>query len=205
MRVADWLGLPVFASGLTGEAGGADQDGHGTVIAHESSWVIKNRNQGSRDDIETKLLTAYGTERLIWSRGVYDQDITDYHIDSLARFTAPARVLMNLPQDPDEFDDFHLAACDTYDALISARLDVDVIYKPNKRRVSSPDFVASYVNYYVCNGAVIAPQFGDTEMVRAAVAALRRHYPDREIVTLNTDPLGELGGGIRCATQQMPA
>ena len=37
-----------------------------------------------------------------------------------------------------------------------------------------------------------------------AVAALRHHYPGREIVVLNVDPLGELGGGIHCATQQMP-
>ena len=28
---------------------------------------------------------------------------------------------------------------------------------------------------------------------------------EREIITLNVDPLGELGGGIHCATQQMPA
>jgi agmatine deiminase len=67
------------------------------------------------------------------------------------------------------------------------------------------DFVASYVNFYVCNGAVIAPQFGDATTDRVAVLALQRHYPNREIVTLNTDPLGEIGGGIHCATQQIPS
>ena len=35
-------------------------------------------------------------------------------------------------------------------------------------------------------------------------AQIARHYAGREIVTLNVDPLGELGGGIHCATQQMP-
>ena len=66
------------------------------------------------------------------------------------------------------------------------------------------DFVASYANYYVCNGGVVAAQFGDRDTDAAAVDALGRHYPGREIVTLNTDPLGEIGGGIHCATQQMP-
>jgi agmatine deiminase len=84
-------------------------------------------------------------------------------------------------------------------------LDVEVIFEPTKRRVRSIDFVASYANYYVCNGGVIAAEFGDPETDRAAVDALARHYPGREIVTLNVDPLGEMGGGIHCATQQMPA
>ena len=80
-----------------------------------------------------------------------------------------------------------------------------MIPEPVRRRVESLDFVASYANYYVCNGAVIAAEFGDRETDAIAVEALKRHYPGREIVTLNVDALGEIGGGIHCATQQMPA
>ena len=82
---------------------------------------------------------------------------------------------------------------------------MDVIPEPNRRRVNSIDFVASYANYYVCNGAVIAAQFGDRETGKIASEALARHYPGRDIVTLNVGPPGEMGGGIHCATQQMPA
>jgi agmatine deiminase len=70
--------------------------------------------------------------------------------------------------------------------------------------VNNPKVVASYATYYVGNGAVIAAQFGDPRTDQAAKRALRAHYPDREIVTLNVDTLGELGGGIHCATQQQP-
>ncbi len=143
--------------------------------------------------------------RRMFIAGVRGEDITDYHIDSLARFTGPGRVLINLPKRPDPQDPFHRAANETHDALIAAGLDVEVIHEPTKRRVKAVDFVASYANYYVCNGAVIAAQFGDRSADAAAVAALRRHYPGREIIVLNVDPLGELGGGIHCATQQMPA
>jgi len=205
-HVAERLGLQLLPTGLRGEAGGVEQDGHGLLIAHESSWVNDNRNPGlSRNEVETRLLNAYGADRMIWSDGVWDEDITDYHIDSLARFTGPNRVLMNLPDDPDMDDPFHVAALDTHDRLVAEGLDVDVIPEPHRRRVRSIDFVASYANYYVCNRAVIAAQFGDTETDQIAVKALARHYPDREIVTLNVDPLGEMGGGIHCATQQMPA
>jgi len=52
---------------------------------------------------------------------------------------------------------------------------------------------------------VIAAQFGDKEADAIALKALQKHYPGREVVTLNVDALGEVGGGIHCATQQMPA
>ena len=91
--VAERLSLELLPSGLRGEAGGVEQDGHGLLMAHESSWVNDNRNPGlSRDEIERRLLAAYGADRMIWSEGVWGEDITDYHIDSLARFTGPGTV-----------------------------------------------------------------------------------------------------------------
>lgn len=205
-RVAQHLGLDLVPSGLVGEYGGVEHDGHGLLLAHESSWVNNNRNPGqSRDQIEARLLAAYGADKMIWSRGVYDEDITDYHIDSLARFTGPGRVLVNMPSEIDPEDPFHLAAQDTLDAIAAAGLSVDVISEPDQRRINSLDFVASYANYYVCNGAVIMAQFGDHAADKAAQQALSRHYPGREIIGLNVDALGEIGGGLHCATQQMPA
>ena len=204
-RIAGLLDMPILASGVTGEAGGVEHDGHGLLMAHESSWLNRNRNPGmTRDQIEQRLLAAYGGKRMFWSPGVWGEDITDYHIDSLARFTGPGRVLMNLPEQPDRQDEFHQAALQTHDVLLAAGLEVDVIPEPDHRRVNSIDFVASYANFYVCNGGVIAAQFGDRNTDKLAVEALARHYPDREIVTLNVDALGEVGGGIHCATQQMP-
>ena len=45
-----------------------------------------------------------------WADSVWDEDITDDHIDSLARCTGPGRVLINLPDHPDTRDPFHMAA-----------------------------------------------------------------------------------------------
>lgn len=205
-NISDRLSIPLVASGLKGEAGGVEHDGHGLLMAHESSWVNDNRNPGiSRDEIEHHLLAAYGAERMYWSPGVWGEDITDYHIDSLARFTGPGKVVINLPTEPDTEDSFHLAALETHRLLMSAGLEVEVIPEPNYRRVKQPDFVASYANYYVCNGGVVMAQFGDDVTDELAANAMRRHYPNREIVSLNVDALGEIGGGIHCATQQMPA
>ncbi|MEO0620182.1 MAG: agmatine deiminase family protein [Pseudomonadota bacterium] len=204
--VAERLGIPLVPSGLVGEAGGVEHDGHGLLMAHESCWVNENRNPGlDRAEIEQRLLTAYGARRMIWSPGLRGEDITDYHIDSLARFTGPGRVLMNLPRKPDARDPFHRAALETRDRVIAAGMELTTIFEPDRPRVRHPDFVASYVNYYVCNRAVIVAQFGETESDARAQSALRAHYPGRQVIALNVDALGEVGGGIHCATQPMPA
>lgn len=210
-RVADRLGLPVRDNGLVGEAGGVESDGAGTLMAHESSWVNSNRNTGTRDEIEALMLEALGGQKIIWAPGVMGADITDYHIDSLARFVEPGRVLIQLPEVPDPSDSWSVSAFETYDVLKQSTdnagrsPELIVLPEPFDTRVTSDDFAASYVNYYVCNGAVIAAQFGDRETDLQAQTTLSRLYPDREIVMLNVDPIGETGGGIHCATQQQPA
>ena len=65
--------------------GDTETDGHGTLIAHESSWVNPNRNTGSRAEVERLLLDAVGADKMIWAPGIAGADITDYHIDALAR------------------------------------------------------------------------------------------------------------------------
>lgn len=205
-RVAERLGVRVVPAGIVGENGGVEHDGHGLLMAHASSWEIANRNPGmSRAEIGALLVQAYGAADIIWGEGVWGEDITDYHLDSLARFTGPGRVLINLAENPDRYDPFHQAALETRDRLAAYGLSIEVIPEPIKRRVKSIDFVASYANYYACNGAIIAAEFGDPRTDAIAMEALQRHYPGREVVMLNVDPLGELGGGIHCATQQMPA
>jgi agmatine deiminase len=77
--------------------------------------------------------------------------------------------------------------------------------QPSKTRQSSASFLSTYMNYYVCNGAVIAPEFGDKSADAKARVVLTRLFPGREIVQLNIDALAAGGGGIHCATQQQPS
>ncbi len=209
-KVAERLGLKVFDAGIVGEAGGVESDGKGMLIAHESSWINPNRNKGSKADVEKMLLETMGAQQIIWAPGVIGADITDYHIDALARFVQPGAVLIQLPEEMDESDPWSVSANQTYDALSLVRfgngegLELIIIPEPKTGRVTSKDFVNSYVNYYVCNGAVIAAEFGDAETDAEVKATLTTVYPGREIVMLNVDPVGEVGGGIHCATHEQP-
>jgi agmatine deiminase len=209
-RVAEKLGLKVFENGIKGEGGGVEVDGAGTALAHASCWVNPNRNAGSREDVEKLLLDALGAEKMIWAPGVIGADITDFHIDALARYVKPGQVMIQLPEKIVAGDPWSAAAFETYEILKKAtdaqgnRLDIVVVPEPVDIRSRAKDFVNSYANYYVCNGAVIAAEFGDDKADTEAARILGQLYPGREIVSLDTDAIGEAGGGIHCSTQQQP-
>ncbi|WP_419992516.1 agmatine deiminase family protein [Streptomyces boninensis] len=196
---------------VTGEGGGLEVDGAGTLLATESCWVNANRNPGkSRDDIEDALKALYGVTKVIWVKGIKGEDITDYHIDALARFSEPGVVVIGKPADsaPRDvwrraYDQARAVLEDAVDAR-GKRLEIVDLQEPDDLRGHSDEFLASYVNYYVVNDGVIAPRFGDRRADRNAAAVLRDLYPDREVVQVPVDYLGEGGGGIHCSTQQQP-
>ena len=66
------------------------------------------------------------------------------------------------------------------------------------------EFCRSYVNFYLANGAVIAPAYGIAEDAPVQ-ELLRRAYPDRTVVPVALKTLFCGGGGIHCITQQVPA
>ena len=209
-RVGEKLGFQVFDNGIKGEGGGVEVDGAGTVLAHASCWVNPNRNSGTQEEVEKLLLDALGADKVIWAPGVMGADITDYHIDALARYVKPGQVMIQLPKKIIAGDPWSASAFETYEILKKARdaqgnkLDIVVIPEPTNIRSTAEDFVNSYANYYVCNNAVICAEFGDDKADAEAEKILGQLYPGREIVSINTDAIGEAGGGIHCATQQQP-
>jgi agmatine deiminase len=64
--------------------------------------------------------------------------------------------------------------------------------------------VASYVNFLVVNGSVIIPKLGDQGRDAQALCLFRELFPDRKVVQIYINTLPCIGGGIHCATQQVP-
>jgi agmatine deiminase len=209
--VAKRLGVSLKDSGLVGEGGGIEVDGTGTVLAAASSWVNPNRNPGrTKTQIESALLAMLGGRRMIWIDGLAGRDITDGHIDTLARFVNPSTIIIDKPAFNDPADPWVAVAARTRQQIQQARTATGGRYtiveveQPSTIRGTGDDFLATYMNYYVCNGAVIAPQFGDAKADRAARTILAGLFPDRNVIQINIDPLAAGGGGIHCATQQQP-
>lgn len=145
--------MALIETGLVGEQGGVEHDGAGTLLAHASCWVNPNRNRMSQDDVGEKLLQALGGKKMIWAPGIAGKDITDYHIDALARFVGPGRLLIQLGDEIDPDDPWSVSGHETLEILQRStdargkRLEILRLPDPVDIRSAEPDFVASYVNY----------------------------------------------------------
>ncbi|MFE2307586.1 agmatine/peptidylarginine deiminase [Streptomyces sp. NPDC059411] len=211
-RIAAYAGVPFSAAGFVGEGGAVETDGAGTLMATRSSLINSNRNPGkTQAQLEAALCDAFGASKVVWFKGVLGKDITDDHVDATSRFLAEGVGLVQMPlaSDTDAWSNDARAQYQILSTTIDAQgnpVAVTKLQGPdyNKIRSTNPDFVGAYANYYVCNGAVISPQFGDTTADAAAKVTLQRAFPGRVVEQLNIDSLGGGGGGIHCVTQQQP-
>ncbi|EJM33957.1 peptidylarginine deiminase-like enzyme [Pseudomonas sp. GM33] len=201
-------------SELVGEGGGIEVDGHGTGIMTESSWINRNRNPDwSKAEVEAELKERLGLRKIIWLPGIKGKDITDAHVDFYARFVKPGVVIANLDNDPESYDykvtRAHLQILENATDADGRKLQVHTVSPPLNPRNSqfskdNQDFAAGYINYFVINGAIIAPQFGDEEADDKAFDLLSELYPDRKVVQLDIDAISAGGGGIHCVTSHQP-
>ena len=128
------------------------------------------------------------------------------HVDILATFTPGGAVLVHDQQDTSHPD--HAVSRELLAVLEGA---TDAQGEP-LRTVSLPAPVTghdeggpvdwSYVNHYVCNGAVIMCAFDDPNDAIAS-AVLSAAYPGREVVPVDARAIFACGGGIHCITQQI--
>lgn len=208
-RLAD---TPVRRFGFVLEGGAVDHDGAGTVLTTRQTLLNPNRNGWSKAQAEAALSDAFGATRIIWIDEGLLGDHTDGHIDNVARFVAPGRVVCQAPAGA---DDPNAATLDAIAGTLAAatdasgcRLDVVRIPGPGLYRNAKGEISpASHMNFVIANGVVVVPVHGAATQA-AAVAALQSVFPGRKVVGVSSRGLlgcGEAGGGsFHCITQQQP-
>jgi agmatine deiminase len=200
--VAEWLGLERVAVPLVLEGGAVTTDGEGTLIAVESTTLHERRNPGlSREGLESAFRQFLGIERTIWLEHGLLEDRTGGHVDNVAAFLAPGRVLCQTVTDRDDPNHARLEA--NRQVLEAAGLEVialDVLpYRPwAGRRLALP-----YLNYYLGNGCAIVPLACLPED-EEGLARLREVFPEREVVGVPATNLARRGGGAHCITLAQP-
>lgn len=204
-------GVKLRKTSIVLEGGGIEVDGRGTALITESSLLNENRNPGlTKAAAETQLKALLGLQNIIWLPGIRGRDITDAHVDFYARFAAPGVVLVHIDADTSSY--VHAMSLRHLEILRSNKdahgmpFTIVEITAPATVRPAfkNENFAAGYLNYYLINGAVLMPEFGDEIADENARRILQELYPERVVVQINIDSIAAGGGGIHCTTQQEP-
>jgi agmatine deiminase len=210
--IARLAGAPTRKFDFVLEGGAIDQDGEGTILATRQTLLNPNRNGWTEAQAEDALREAFGARKIVWlDRGLLN-DHTDGHIDCLARFVAPGRVVCQVPSGD---DDPNAEVLDEIARMLAAATGaagrkLDVIRIPSPGCVIADDgeiAPASHANFVIANGVVAVPTYG-TPSAGAAVEALQSMFPTRKVVGLPSRALlgsGDAGGGsFHCITREEP-
>jgi len=209
-RIARAAGVPEYRVRAGGrdvvlEGGAVDVDGTGTLLATEECLLssVQARNPGmAREDLERIFGDVLGIRRVIWlGRGIAGDD-THGHVDDVARFAGPGRVLLAEEKDPK--DPNHAALEENRERLEGAGLEVLRLPLPHPVFFNEQRLPASYANFYLANGLVLVPTFNDPRD-RQALGILAEVFPDREVVGVHCGDFIWGLGALHCATQQEPA
>lgn len=192
------------------EGGAIHVDGEGTALACAESILDERRNLGlDRARLERLMADYLGVETVIWLERGFEDDLTGGHVDNLACFAGPGRVVAMITKDQNDPNHERLA---TNLAILKAARDArgrefEVIEIPQpkaRRREDGRRLTTSYINFYLSNGAVVLPMFEDAAD-DTAHDQLERAFPEREVIQIEALDLVHGGGGIHCITQPQPA
>ncbi|KAJ7956536.1 putative Agmatine deiminase [Quillaja saponaria] len=222
--------LPRFSHSMVLEGGSIHVDGEGTCLTTEECLLNKNRNPHlTKEQIEDDLKAYLGVRKVIWlPHGLFGDDDTNGHIDNMCCFAKPGVVLLSWTDD--ETDPQYERSVEALSVLSKTtdangrRIEVMKLHVPGplymtdeeaagvcqdvvaKPRLPSTRLAASYVNFYIANGAIITPQFGDKKWDYEAALVLAQAFPDYEVVRIKgAREIVLAGGNIHCITQQQPA
>lgn len=211
-RIAELSGTDVRRFDFVLEGGAVEHDGDGTVLATRQTLLNPNRNGWTEDAAEAALHQAFGAKKVIWVDEGLLGDHTDGHIDNIARFVGPGRVVCQAPADA---SDPNAHILDAIADGLSRQTDaagrtLEVIRIPGPGSVTDAAgevLPASHMNFIIANEVVVVPVYG-TATEAAALDALRAVFPDRTVHGVRSSGLlgsgGAGGGSFHCITQQEP-
>lgn len=206
-RVAAHLGMRLFRTPMVLEGGAVETDGDGTLLTTEQCLLNPNRNPSmTREEIEATLRAHLGVRTVVWLPYGQETDSgpegTDGHVDGVAAFTAPGRVLLEVRADPASPE--HRSGQANLAALRAAR---DARGRSFDICTFDPGAVTGvpYANHYLVNGGVVVPMAGEPDADAYALRVVGDAHPGREVVGVPGRVLDAGGGGPHCITQPIPA
>jgi agmatine deiminase len=192
------------------EGGSIDVNGSGTILTTEECLLTKvqERNPHMTRVLYEKAFADYlGAPHTIWlGRGIAGDD-THGHVDDLSRFVSRDTVVTMV--EPNSKDENHAPLRANLRRLQGARnqdgkqLTVIELPMPEPVVFEGRRLPASYANFYIANGVVLAPVFNRPND-RIALNTLAELFPSREIVPIYSGDFIWGLGAMHCMTQQQP-
>ena len=192
------------------EGGSIDVNGAGTILTTEECLLSKEQERNphmSRVHYEKAFSDYLGAPHTIWlGRGIFGDD-THGHVDDLSRFVAKDTVVTMV--EPNAKDVNHAPLRANLRRLQAARnqdgrqLNIVELPMPQPVVFEGRRLPASYANFYIANGVVLAPVFNRPND-RIALNTLAQLFPSREIVPIYSGDFIWGLGAMHCMTQQQP-
>ena len=192
------------------EGGAIESDGKGTIMTTECCLMAPNRNQPmAKEDIEEELRFRLKAKRIIWLKhGSLIGDDTDGHIDTIVRLAPNDTLLYNkcTDENDEQYADFvaleeelkELRTLDGKPYKLIPLPQPDAIYDEGER------LPATYANFLIINDAVLVPTYNQEEKDKEACEAIKKSFPDREIIAIDSRTIVRQHGSIHCCTMQVP-
>ena len=210
-QILKHTGITQFDAPLVMEGGSIHTDGEGTILTTEECLLNVNRNpELSREQIEAYVKEFTGSEVIIWLERGLSGDETDGHVDNIACFVSPGKVIIQVCDDPDDenyaITQTNLAILEQARDAKGRKLEIVKLQQPPRADYEGSRLTLSYLNFYFVNGGIILPVFGGTaaDTDQMAINTLASLFPDRRIRTVNGMGVIKEGGNVHCTTQQMP-
>jgi agmatine deiminase len=193
------------------EGGSIDVNGCGTLITTEECLLSTTQQRNPSMDraaYDQMFADYFGVQSVIWLDSGITGDDTHGHVDDITRFVAPNTVVTMIERD-EQSDNYaplraNLGRLKNARTADGKKLEIVEIPMPHPVLFEGRQLPASYANFYVANGVVLAPVFNDPND-RIALDTLAELFPTREIVPIYSGDLIWGFGALHCMTQQQPA
>lgn len=192
------------------EGGSIESDGQGTLLTTEACLLNSNRNPHcSKTNLEALLRGTLGTEHILWLKhGFLAGDDTDSHIDTLARLAPNHTIIYVQCDDPhdEHYEKLRLMEEELQQFRTPTGQPYRLIPLPWPRAQfdeTGQRLPATYANFLLINGAVLAPTYNDPRDAEA-LRIIQIAFPDREIIGIDCSLLIRQHGSLHCLTMQLP-
>ena len=181
-----------------------------TVLLNWSVLGDPRRNKDyTKAEAEQDLKHYFGVSKVVFIEGVPIGDLTNGHIDGIARFIAPTPVVVGECIGGSACGEPNHPTGQVFDAAAAtiAAAGFDVIREPIETSVTyrGQTYDTNYLNWLVGNGYVITTGFGYEKADTAAKARLKGYFPGRDVYVIEMLESWANGGGVHCHTNDMPA